>query len=671
MSKRVLKSTTALVMSATLAIPAPLFAQDSGVLPDPDTLQPCVTAEGEAWPILPPLQAGVEMTLDPTIGEMDASPVVKPTGAMGHCVIEGEAGAKLVVEGSQTDAGEVYARKSDVEVALTEAGVIVPLADVAGATADAVTSTPLPEAEVTPEASADASADATADTSADASAAASADAPAEATVGAAAEAETKPEEELSVSEDVVAPLETETTTETTTETMAETVTEAEAQAAAEAEAEARAAAEAAEAAQTEAELEQALKAAEATDPAASATAETTGEATAETTAETTAESDATVSEGKEVEPIVEGAKTMIVPQEDSESTTADANQAVEAEAASNPDAQGVEVETETVTEENTRSSDEDFSTAANATTVTESDSGLSNFEKFALGALGAVAVGTILNNGNKVLSNSGDRVVVERSDGEIEVLKDDNVLLRRPGAEVTTERFSDGSVRETVTRANGVKVVTIKASNGQVLRRVRVLPDGQQIVLFDDTVTVEPVEVTELPRTSTRSIQLSELSEEELRAALAEKERGQLHRHYTLQQVREIRAVRDLVPVIELEAINFATDSAAITASEAEELRALGLAMSELIERNPNEVFLVEGHTDAVGSASYNLALSDRRAESVALALTEYFDVPPENMVVQGYGEANLKIRTPGPERQNRRATVRRITPLLQASAAQ
>ena len=423
MSKRVLKSTTALVMSATLAMPAPLFAQDSGVLPDPDTLQPCVTAEGAPWPILPPLQAGVEMTLDPAIGELDASPVVKPTGAMGHCVIEGEAGAKLVVEGSQTDAGEVYARKSDVEVALTEAGVIVPLADVgatAGATAEAVTSTPLPEAEVTPEASADANAETTAE--------ASADAPAEATVGAAAEAETKPEEELSVSEDVVAPLETETTAETTTGTMAETVTEAEAQAAAEAEAEARTAA---EAAQTEAELEQALKAAEASDPAASATAETTGEATAETTAETTAESDATVSEGKEVEPIVEGAKTMIVPQEDSESTTADANQAVEAEAASNPDAQGVEVETETVTEDNARSSDEDFSTAANATTVTESDSGLSNFEKFALGALGAVAVGTILNNGNKVLSNSGDRVVVERSDGEIE--GDHRTVQRRVG----------------------------------------------------------------------------------------------------------------------------------------------------------------------------------------------------------------------------------------------
>ena len=37
---------------------------------------------------------------------------------------------------------------------------------------------------------------------------------------------------------------------------------------------------------------------------------------------------------------------------------------------------------------------------------------------------------------------------------------------------------------------------------------------------------------------------------------------------------------------------------------------------------NPDEVFLVEGHTDAVGTEEDNLSLSDRRAEAVA-ALTE------------------------------------------------
>ena len=102
-----------------------------------------------------------------------------------------------------------------------------------------------------------------------------------------------------------------------------------------------------------------------------------------------------------------------------------------------------------------------------------------------------------------------------------------------------------------------------------------------------------------------------------------------------------------------------------IRPQEAEELATLGNALRELIDRNPGEVFLIEGHTDAVGAATYNLALSDRRAETVALALTEYFGVAPENMVVQGYGESDLAVSTLEAERANRRVAVRRITQLL------
>ena len=91
--------------------------------------------------------------------------------------------------------------------------------------------------------------------------------------------------------------------------------------------------------------------------------------------------------------------------------------------------------------------------------------------------------------------------------------------------------------------------------------------------------------------------------------------------------------------------------------------------MTAMIRENPNEMFLIEGHTDAVGAASLNLTLSDRRAESVALALTEYFGVPPENMVVQGYGESDLRVNTQEAERQNRRVAVRIITPLLRQAA--
>ena len=53
----------------------------------------------------------------------------------------------------------------------------------------------------------------------------------------------------------------------------------------------------------------------------------------------------------------------------------------------------------------------------------------------------------------------------------------------------------------------------------------------------------------------------------------------------------------------------------------------------------------------------------------MALALTEYFDIPPENMVVQGYGETELLIDTQASEAANRRVEVRVITPLMRTAA--
>jgi outer membrane protein OmpA-like peptidoglycan-associated protein len=92
-------------------------------------------------------------------------------------------------------------------------------------------------------------------------------------------------------------------------------------------------------------------------------------------------------------------------------------------------------------------------------------------------------------------------------------------------------------------------------------------------------------------------------------------------------------------------------------------------AIKRALAANPNEIFLVEGHTDAVGSDEDNLSLSDRRAETVATVLTQRFGIPAENLTTQGYGEQYLKVNTQVAERQNRRATIRRITPLLQGNA--
>lgn len=344
--------------------------------------------------------------------------------------------------------------------------------------------------------------------------------------------------------------------------------------------------------------------------------------------------------------------------------------------------QGEVVEQE-ITEQNSRSSAEDFATSLRdalqpqaeaqaepeaAPRAGDGDDGNNDLARALLLGLGAVAVGTYLNNNRQVALSAPDRVVVTLPDGSQQLIKDDTALLRQPGSTVSTENFDDGSSRTIVTRPDGSRVVTIRDADLRVLRRTLVSADGTQTRLIDDTAAVEPVDVSRLPAPAPAYGSGLYQDEQGLREAL-QREVG-VDRAFTLSQVRNIAEVRALVPPIAIDSITFDTGSAAINPDQARQLSALGGAIRDAIARNPREMFLIEGHTDTVGSDAANLALSDRRAESVALALTEYFRVPPENMVVQGYGESFLLVRQEGDVRENRRAAVRRITELLQTAAA-
>ena len=411
-------------------------------------------------------------------------------------------------------------------------------------------------------------------------------------------------------------------------------------------------------------------------PAAEAPVEATSTPQAETLVTSEEETEASALKDAEILAEQEAAQTLGAvasalageeadePAGTTDGTASDADPAAEAEAES-------EVTTEVVTEQDVRSSDEEFaapaisSAAAPQAVEADRDSGLSNLEKAGLLALGALAVGAIMSNGQRVAATSGDRVIVEDNSGRFQVLKDDDALLRRPGSTVETRRFNDGSTTTTTTREDGSRVVTIRDASGRVLRRSVFDTSGRETLLIDDITTVEPVNVATLPPAPRMNFAATD--RDALEAALREAERRDLGRTFSLRQVREIVEVRDLAPQISLEDVTFRSGSAAIEPSQAEQLREIGNLMRQMIRENPREVFLIEGYTDAVGGAASNLLLSDRRAESVALALTEYFDVPPENMVVQGFGERFLKIPTLEAERQNRRVAVRWITDLIAA----
>jgi outer membrane protein OmpA-like peptidoglycan-associated protein len=326
------------------------------------------------------------------------------------------------------------------------------------------------------------------------------------------------------------------------------------------------------------------------------------------------------------------------------------------------------VTTEVVTEGDTRASTEEFD-AAPVIVAPGKKTGLSDFEKVGLLALGALAIGAMINGNKQVVSNTGDRVVVRQPDGSYQVYKDDNALLREPGSTVRTETYRDGSTRTVVQRVDNSQIVTIRDATGRVLQRVAYDAAGRGTVLIDDLQPEEVVDVTTLPAPRPGRLISIDEDDAELRAQMAAADAEEIGRKFSLRQIRMIPEVRHLAPTIDVNNITFETGSSAIQATEARKLNRLGALITQLIDANPNEVFLIEGHTDAVGSAASNLALSDRRAESVAKALTEYFEVPPENLVVQGYGESELKIETLGDERANRRVALRIVTSLLRQGA--
>jgi OmpA-OmpF porin, OOP family len=104
--------------------------------------------------------------------------------------------------------------------------------------------------------------------------------------------------------------------------------------------------------------------------------------------------------------------------------------------------------------------------------------------------------------------------------------------------------------------------------------------------------------------------------------------------------------------------VDFATGSAVLTPQATQALDALGSVLG-----NPSLAayhFRIEGHTDTVGSAVLNKALSERRAAAVVDYLTAKYNVSPSRLQAVGMGEQGLLVPTPDqtPEPRNRRVLV-------------
>ena len=136
-------------------------------------------------------------------------------------------------------------------------------------------------------------------------------------------------------------------------------------------------------------------------------------------------------------------------------------------------------------------------------------------------------------------------------------------------------------------------------------------------------------------------------------------------RRYTMDEIVEDPEVRAMVRSVDIDMITFATGSAIIRDDQLYRLDDLANAMLEVLQKDPYEKFLIEGYTDAVGNNDSNLLLSEERAAAVQSALIERYGIPADNLEAVGYGEQYLLVETQGPERRNRRVTIRAVGDLL------
>ena len=265
-------------------------------------------------------------------------------------------------------------------------------------------------------------------------------------------------------------------------------------------------------------------------------------------------------------------------------------------------------------------------------------------------------------------------------------------MRRAPNTKTVKQGRNNVTVIE---RGNNVQIYNVTDNSGQLVRRYRRDASGRETILIDNesrrkksrwgrnlaiglgvgagivagaailnaAVDVPPPRVG-IPRDK-YIVDYEDADDDDIYEAFSAPPVDRIERRYTLDEVRATPHLRERMRRVDLSDITFDTGSWEVTESQFSKLERAARGLKRVIDGNPNEIFMIEGYTDAVGAEDDNLSLSDRRAESVAVILSEEFGVPAENLTTQGYGEEYLKVPTEGPERLNRRVAIRRITPLI------
>ena len=197
-----------------------------------------------------------------------------------------------------------------------------------------------------------------------------------------------------------------------------------------------------------------------------------------------------------------------------------------------------------------------------------------------------------------------------------------------------------------VSLATGLALATVI---GSVLAQER--PSVQQII-----EALKPKHLTRSLDAGTAPVSASESNPD---LPFINTVRNRTARSLTPPEREEMKRLTRDKPFIDLE-INFEYGSAKLARSAMPKARDIGEALSSA--QLKGNTFVVEGHTDAQGSTSYNQRLSDQRADAVKRFLVEQYKIPAPELITVGYGKSQLKNPDHPFAAENRRVRVVTLT---------
>ena len=242
-------------------------------------------------------------------------------------------------------------------------------------------------------------------------------------------------------------------------------------------------------------------------------------------------------------------------------------------------------------------------------------------------------------DGRTIITEPG-RVIVRDPSGRSFIQHNESDRFRRGARDFRQERIGNDT-RNIVVRPDGTQIITVNDRDGRMLRRIRRDQRGQEVVIIDNGrrgyggggsslaagvaagmvagaiggyfVSLPPPQIG-IPR-DRYIVEAEDAPPEVIYGTLmAPPVEPIAASPIRLTKSATARKCASACRSIDLDTITFETGSWDIPADQAAKLQAIADGLNRAIARNPSEVFLIEGHTDAVGNDVDNLSLSDRRA---------------------------------------------------------